>query len=89
MKCIGEDVKTAQFGRPLGMPLVKHLESEYLFQSYDLQKRVSIPMSNGKNYLLHYFLLHIFFFLFYLLSLQIYAFLKQTLFVFFHRKQDL
>lgn len=27
-KRIGEDIKTVQFGWPLGMPLIKHLESD-------------------------------------------------------------
>ncbi|QWE05148.1 type II toxin-antitoxin system RelE/ParE family toxin [Polynucleobacter sp. JS-JIR-II-50] len=27
-KRIGEDIKTVQFGRPLGMPLVRHIDGE-------------------------------------------------------------
>jgi hypothetical protein len=27
-KTIGEDIKTVQFGRPLGMPLVNHIEGD-------------------------------------------------------------
>jgi hypothetical protein len=52
MKCIGEDIKTAQFGWHLGMPLVKRLENEYLFQSYDLSiLELKVNMIYKKEYL--------------------------------------
>ena len=40
-KRIGEDMKTVQFGWPLGMPLVKHLDSDIWEVRIVLSKRIA------------------------------------------------
>jgi len=40
-KRIGEDMKTVQFGWPLGMPLVKHLDGDLLEVRIPLSKRIA------------------------------------------------
>ena len=40
-KRIGEDMKTVQFGWPLGMPLVKHLEGDIWEVRIALSKRIA------------------------------------------------
>jgi phage-related protein len=40
-KCIGEGMKTVQFGWPLGMPLVKHLDGDIWEIRIALSKRIA------------------------------------------------
>ena len=40
-KRIGEDIKTVQFGWPLGMPLVKHLDGDLWEVRVQLSKRIA------------------------------------------------
>ncbi|WP_341327721.1 type II toxin-antitoxin system RelE/ParE family toxin [Methylotuvimicrobium sp. KM2] len=40
-KTIGEDIKTVQFGWPLGMPLVDHLEGDIWEVRIKLDKRIA------------------------------------------------
>jgi phage-related protein len=40
-KRIGEDIKTVQFGWPLGMPLVKHLDGDLWEVRIQLSKRIA------------------------------------------------
>lgn len=40
-KCIGEDIKTVQFGWPLGMPLVKHLDGDLWEVRIHLSKSIA------------------------------------------------
>jgi len=40
-KTIGEDIKTVQFGWPLGMPLVDHLEGDIWEVRIKLENRIA------------------------------------------------
>jgi phage-related protein len=40
-KRLGEDIKTVQFGWPLGMPLVKHLDGDLWEVRVQLSKRIA------------------------------------------------
>jgi phage-related protein len=58
-KAIGEDIKTAQFGWPLGMPLVKKLEKglwEIRSRLGNRIARVILTMQKGHIVLLHGFI---------------------------------
>lgn len=58
-KAIGEDIKTVQFGWPLGMPLVRKLEAglwEVRTVLPDAWARVFFTMVRGELVLLHGFL---------------------------------
>ena len=58
-KTIGEDIKTAQYGWPLGMPLVKKIEKDLWEIRSHLKKRISrvlLTMIEEKIVLLHGFI---------------------------------
>jgi len=58
-KTIGEDIKTVQFGWPLGMPLVRKLEDGLWEVRIHLDKRIArvlFTVRNGKMVLLHGFI---------------------------------
>jgi len=58
-KRIGEDIKTVQFGWPLGMPLVKHLDGELWEVRIPLNKRnarVLFVLNKGSIVLIHGFI---------------------------------
>ena len=58
-KCIGEDIKTVQFGWPLGMPLIRKVERELLEVRSTLKNRIArviFTMSNDQIVLLHGFI---------------------------------
>jgi phage-related protein len=55
-KTIGEDIKTVQFGWPLGMPLVRKMEKDLWEVRVHLDGRIArilFTVSNGKIVLLH------------------------------------
>ena len=58
-KAIGEDVKTVQFGWPLGMPLVDHIDSDIWEVRTRLDTRIArvlFVMNGGVMVLLHGFI---------------------------------
>jgi phage-related protein len=58
-KTIGEDIKTVQFGWPLGMPLVRKMEKDLWEVRVHLDGRIARVMftvSGGKIVLLHGFI---------------------------------
>ena len=58
-KTIGEDIKTVQFGWPLGMPLVRKLEKDLWEIRVHLDGRIArvlFTVSSGKIVLLHGFI---------------------------------
>ena len=58
-KRIGEDIKTVQFGWPLGMPLVKHLDADIWEVRVNLSKsiaRVLFVINTGSMVLIHGFI---------------------------------
>lgn len=58
-KRIGEDVKTVQFGWPLGMPLVKHLDGDIWEVRVNLSTsiaRVLFALNGGSMVLIHGFI---------------------------------
>ncbi len=58
-KTIGEDIKTVQFGWPLGMPLVRKMEKDLWEVRVHLDGRIArvlFTVSNGKIILLHGFI---------------------------------
>ena len=58
-KIIGADIKTVQFGRPLGMPLVRKLESDIWEVRSTLPSsiaRVLVTINRGTVVLLHGFI---------------------------------
>ncbi len=58
-KCIGEDIKTVQFGWPLGMPLVRKLETELWEVRSTLKNRIArviFTLWENKIVLLHGFI---------------------------------
>lgn len=58
-KTIGEDIKTVQFGWPLGMPLVRKLDKDLWEIRTHLDGRIArvlFTVSNGKIVLLHGFI---------------------------------
>jgi phage-related protein len=58
-KTIGEDIKTVQFGWPLGMPLVRKLDKdlwEIRIHLEDRIARVLFTVTDGKIVLLHGFI---------------------------------
>jgi len=58
-KTIGEDIKTVQFGWPLGMPLVAHLESDIWEVRIKLDNRIArvlFVMDKHTMILLHGFI---------------------------------
>ncbi len=58
-KTIGEDIKTVQFGWPLGMPLVRKLESDLWEVRSRLHNRIArtiFTVENGVMVLLHGFI---------------------------------
>jgi len=58
-KIIGEDLKTVQFGWPLGMPLIRKLDSdlwEVRSRLYSRIARVIFTVDEGKMVLLHGFI---------------------------------
>ncbi|HUX91460.1 MAG TPA: type II toxin-antitoxin system RelE/ParE family toxin [Gallionellaceae bacterium] len=58
-KTIGEDVKTVQFGWPLGMPLVRKLDKDLWEVRIHLESRIArvlFTVSAGKIVLLHGFI---------------------------------
>jgi len=58
-KAIGEDIKTVQFGWPLGMPLVEKLERDIWEVRTDLEQRISrvlFTVHRGMIVLLHGFI---------------------------------
>ncbi len=58
-KTIGEDIKTVQFGWPLGMPLVRKMEKDLWEVRIHLDGRIARVMftvSSGKIVLLHGFI---------------------------------
>lgn len=57
-KAIGEDIKTVQFGWPLGMPLVSHLDGDIWEVRTRLETRIArvlFAMDGGVMVLLHGF----------------------------------
>ena len=59
MRTIGEDIKTVQFGWPLGMPIVRKIETglwEVRSRSVDRIARILFTIQNGKMVLLHGFI---------------------------------
>ena len=59
MKRVGEDIKTVQFGWPLGMPLVKHLVADIWEVRVNLSKsiaRVLFVIDKGSMVLIHGFI---------------------------------
>ena len=58
-KTIGEDIKTVQFGWPLGMPLVRKLDKDLWEVRIHLESRITrvlFTVSAGKIVLLHGFI---------------------------------
>lgn len=58
-KAVGEDIKTVQFGWPLGMPLVGHIENDIWEIRIKLDTRivrVLFCLENGMMVLLHAFI---------------------------------
>lgn len=58
-KKIGEDIKTVQFGWPLGMPLVRKLDKDLWEVRIHLEDRIArvlFTVSDGKIVLLHGFI---------------------------------
>ena len=58
-KAIGEDIKTVQFGWPLGMPLVRKMEKDLWEIRVHLDGRIArvlFTVSNSKIILLHGFI---------------------------------
>ncbi len=58
-KTIGEDIKTVQFGWPLGMPLVRKIEKDLWEIRVHLDARIArllFTVSSGKIVLLHGFI---------------------------------
>ena len=58
-KAIGEDIKTVQFGWPLGMPLVRKLDKDLWEVRIHLENRIArvlFTASAGKIVLLHGFI---------------------------------
>lgn len=58
-KTIGEDIKTVQFGWPLGMPLVRKMEKDLWEIRVHLDGRIArvlFTVSSGKIVLLHGFI---------------------------------
>lgn len=58
-KTIGEDLKTVQFGWPLGMPLVRKLDKDLWEVRVHLEDRIArvlFTVSTGKIVLLHGFI---------------------------------
>jgi phage-related protein len=58
-KRVGEDIKTVQFGWPLGMPLVKHLDADIWEIRVNLSKsiaRVLFVIDKGSMVLIHGFI---------------------------------
>ncbi len=58
-KAIGEDIKTVQFGMPLGMPLVRKMEKDLWEIRVHLDGRIArvlFTVSSGKIVLLHGFI---------------------------------
>ena len=58
-KTIGEDIKTVQFGWPLGMPLVRKMDKELWEVRIHLENRIArvlFTISNGTIVLLHGFI---------------------------------
>lgn len=58
-KTIGEDIKTVQFGWPLGMPLVRKLDKDLWEIRIHLDSRIArvlFTVSNSKIVLLHGFI---------------------------------
>lgn len=59
MRTIGEDIKTVQFGWPLGMPIVRKIETglwEVRSRLVDRMARVLFTIQNGRMVLLHGFI---------------------------------
>lgn len=57
-KTIGEDIKTVQFGWPLGMPLVRKMDKDLWEVRIHLENRIArvlFTVSNGTIVLLHGF----------------------------------
>jgi len=58
-KTIGEDIKTVQFGWPLGMPLVRKMDKDLWEVRIHLEGRIArvlFTISTGKIVLLHGFI---------------------------------
>ena len=58
-KTLGEDIKTVQFGWPLGMPLVRKMEKDLWEVRVHLDSRIArvlFTVSSGKIILLHGFI---------------------------------
>lgn len=58
-KTIGEDIKTVQFGWPLGMPLVRKMDKDLWEVRIRLENRIArvlLTVSAGKIVLLHGFI---------------------------------
>ena len=58
-KIIGEDIKTVQYGWPLGMPLVRKMDKDLWEVRLPLQARIArvlFTVSDGKMVLLHGFI---------------------------------
>jgi len=58
-KTIGEDIKTVQFGWPLGMPLVRHIEGDIWEVRIKLDNRIArilFVLSGQTMFLLHGFI---------------------------------
>ena len=58
-KTIGEDIKTLQFGWPLGMPLVRKMDKDLWEVRIHLENRIArvlLTVSAGKIVLLHGFI---------------------------------
>jgi phage-related protein len=58
-KTIGEDIKTVQFGWPLGMPLVRKMDKDLWEIRVHLENRIArvlVTVSTGKIVLLHGFI---------------------------------
>lgn len=58
-KTIGEDIKTVQFGWPLGMPLVRKMDKDLWEVRIHLENRIArvlFTISNGTIVLLHGFI---------------------------------
>ncbi len=58
-KIIGEDIKTVQYGWPLGMPLVRKMDKDLWEVRLHLQARIArvlFTVSDGKMVLLHGFI---------------------------------
>jgi phage-related protein len=58
-KTVGEDIKTVQFGWPLGMPLVRHLEGDIREIHIGLNNRIArvlLTLEGSTTVLLHGFI---------------------------------